>query len=296
MLCQFPGQARIVRFEQEITRPIQQHLPIGGRVIACIQAINHLQCRIVSGQDKNGITQQIPQPLRAVDVTRIQVHLNGLIVRAEVSCRHLIAFFTAFAREVPLAFELVALAVGNQPALVNIDHQPPDGVPCSRLAHQQFKLNVPQLLHVFLAKARQIVVDWRLVRKAFQPQITGGGPFGLQRFIDGLGMPTAHHQRGNHRLRLIDPAVFDFLHRHFQRARQQAIQSNFMPLLEDHHQKCRDGVIFPFCALICYCFHRMTSWVVSVGTKTLSRRGHSFPFAQNLLSLQFKNGQTRSKP
>jgi hypothetical protein len=262
----------------------QQETAIGGRVIACIQSVNHLQCRIVLGQHAIGIAQQIRQSLRTVDIAGIQVQLQGFIVGTQIGCRHLVAFFATFAWKVAFALELVRFAVGNQPALVNIDYQPADSVSCPRLAHQHLKLNVAQLLHILRAYARQIAVDLRLVWKTFQPQITGRCSLRLQRFVDGFGISAAHHQPGNHCLCLIDQAVFDFLHRDFQPADQQAIQSNFSPILKHHHQKCRDRFVVPFCRLICYGFHRMASWVVSVGTKNLSQRGHSFTFAQNFVA------------
>src|ERR1043166_3202971 len=64
LLSQLSGQARIVRFEQEIAGAREQQLAITRRVIACVQTINDLQCWIILAQDEIGITQQIAQALR----------------------------------------------------------------------------------------------------------------------------------------------------------------------------------------------------------------------------------------
>ena len=194
----------------------------------------------------------------------------------------MIACVASLARKVTCAFDLVSLAIGKQTALVKVNHHPPCRLTGPPLADQHSQLDVTQRLHIFCAKGRQIALDWRLVGKAFQAHLAGRGAFRLKRFVDGFGMPTAHHQRGPDSLGCIDQALLDFLQRYFQLAAQHGLQSTLAPVLQNHHQKRRDAVFFPFCCLICYCFHGMTLWVVSVRTKNLAHRAHSFTFAQNL--------------
>src|SRR5258708_6337421 len=282
-LSQTFSQARVTSFEEKVAGQTRQQSAVGGTVVACIQAPYHTHARIVVGQRHFQVVQQIGQTIATHTIACVKVDLHRFFISAQIGHRQLVANLAAFAREIAFASQFVGFASYDQPALVNVHHNPPHAAPCVRLLNEYLLVDLAHLPHIVLAETRQVAVDLRLVWKSQQPQVIGRYLLAAQHLVYRFRVPATHHQTRHHCFGFVQHTVHHAFHPHFHHTSQQAEQPYILRVFQKHHQERRYRLVLLFLAFIRYCSHRMTSCLsLFCCDSNLPHDGHSSSFVRNL--------------